>query len=156
MGDFENSYDQLYLYAFRAARRIVEDKNAASDVASETLARAYSRCRVVESHAEAWVIRVAVNLAVDTVRRRPAPLSPSSPAAGEPSLDRVVLAGQLARLPRRQRESLVLRYLLDLDEEQTAHILGVTIGTVHTHVTRGLARIRRQLPPDIAYGVEVP
>jgi DNA-binding CsgD family transcriptional regulator len=64
--------------------------------------------------------------------------------------------GPVARLPKRQREALVLRYLLDLDEEQTAAVLGVTIGTVHTHVTRGLARVRTRLPADFELGVETP
>ncbi len=153
MASFPDQYDELYVYAFRAARRIVLETETARDVASETLARAYSRWNRVEFHSQAWVTRVAVNLALDTVRRKrvravnPAPVS-------EPPPDRVVLGGQLARLPRRQREALVLRFLLDLDEEETAQILGVTIGTVHTHVTRGLASVWTHLPPDYLLGVD--
>jgi DNA-directed RNA polymerase specialized sigma24 family protein len=99
---------------------------------------------------------VAVNLALDVVRRKPVPAVGSAAVVAEPSLDRLVLASQLARLPRRQREAIVLRYLLDLDEEQTARMLGVTVGTVHTHVTRALARIRIELPPDLTFGVDLP
>jgi RNA polymerase sigma factor (sigma-70 family) len=156
MSEFEDRYEVLYVSALRAARRIVGDRETARDVAAEAVARAYSRWRSVSSHADAWVTRVAVNLALDVVRRKPVPATPSSPTVGEPSLDRVVLAAQLAKLPRRQRETVVLRYLLDLDEQQTAEMLGVTVGTVHTHVTRGLARIRAELPPDLSFGVDLP
>jgi RNA polymerase sigma factor (sigma-70 family) len=155
MAQFEERYDELFVYALRAARRIVRDSPTAEDIASEAVARAYVRWRRVEPHAPAWVTRVAVNLAIDHVRRKQ-PWVAAPLAHPEPTLDRVVLAGQLARLPKRQREALVLRYLLDLDEEQTAAVLGVTIGTVHTHVTRGLARVRTRLPADFELGVETP
>jgi RNA polymerase sigma-70 factor (ECF subfamily) len=156
MGDFEDRYEELYVSALRAAGRVVVDRETARDVAAEAVARAYGRWRAVEAHGQAWVTRVAVNLALDVVRRKPAPAVASAPTIGEPSLDRVVLASALARLPRRQREAVVLRYLLDLDEEQTAQMLGVTVGTVHTHVTRALARIRRDLPGDMSFGVDLP
>jgi RNA polymerase sigma factor (sigma-70 family) len=152
MSEFEDRYEELYLCALRAARRIVGDRETSRDVASEAVARAYSRWKRIEPHAVAWVTRVTVNLALDIVRRKPVPAVGSPPAVAEPSLDRLVLASHLARLPRRQRQAIVLRYLLDLDEEQTAQMLGVTVGTVHTHVTRALARIRVELPPDLRFG----
>jgi RNA polymerase sigma factor (sigma-70 family) len=153
MDVFEEAYERLYLYAFRAAVRVLGDKEAARDVASETVARAYSRWGQIASYGEAWVTRVAVNLALDGLRRRPARLTPVSVVA-EPSLDRVILVGELARLPRRQREGLVLRYLFDLDERATAEVLGVSVGTVKTHVSRALNRIRKQFPAELTLGME--
>jgi RNA polymerase sigma factor (sigma-70 family) len=155
MADFEDHFDELYLGAFRAARRIVGDIESSRDVASEAVARAYSRWGRIETHAQAWVTKVAVNLALDVVRRKPVPLAVPVPVA-EPTLDRLVLAAELARLPRRQREAIVFRYLLDMDEEQTARMLGVTIGTVHTHVNRGLAKVRVHMTVDFVPGVEAP
>lgn len=152
MSDFEDRYEELYVSALRAARRVVGDRETARDVAAEAMARAYSRWRAVESHGVAWVTRVAVNLALDVVRRKPGPAVGVRLTVGEPSLERLMLAAELAKLPRRQREAVVLRYLLDLDEQQTAEMLGVTVGTVHTHVTRALARIRRDLPPELDIG----
>jgi RNA polymerase sigma factor (sigma-70 family) len=155
MEGIEAAYEELFMCALRAARRILGDPEQAADVASEAVARAFVRWRRVQPYASAWVTRVAVNLALDQVRRRPKPLLPTLPVDGEPTLDRIVLAAQLARLPRRQREVLVLRYLLDLDEEETARVLGVTIGTVHTHVTRGLAHIRETWPGESRLGREL-
>jgi len=148
MDGFEDSYEELFLCGLRAAQRVLADREAASDVASEAVARAFVRWRRIETYAPAWVTRVSVNLALDQVRRRRRALPQEPRFEQEPSLDRVTLASVLARLPRRQREALVLRFLLDLDEEHTAQVLGVTVGTVHTHVTRGLAQVRHKLPAD--------
>jgi len=155
MDGIESRYEELFLCALRAARRVLVDRDAAADVASEAVARAFVRWRRVEPYAAAWVTRVAVNLALDQVRRRRRPLLQDACFDGEPSLDRVTLAAELARLPRRQREALVLRFLLDLDEAQTAQVLGVTIGTVHNHVTRGLAHIRQTLTEETLLGSEL-
>lgn len=54
--------------------------------------------------------------------------------------DRLVAA--LARLPRRQREVLTLRYYLDLSEVQIADALSISAGSVKAHAHRGLAALR--------------
>ncbi len=57
---------------------------------------------------------------------------------------REVLAA-LRRLPPRQREAVVLRYYLDLSEDQTATAMGVSRGTVKSATSRGLASLGRLL-----------
>jgi DNA-directed RNA polymerase specialized sigma24 family protein len=51
----------------------------------------------------------------------------------------------LRRLPARQREVIALRLLLDLDTATTAETLGMPGGTVASHLSRGLAALRRDL-----------
>jgi RNA polymerase sigma factor (sigma-70 family) len=51
----------------------------------------------------------------------------------------------LADLPRRRREAIVLRYWLDLPEREIAAAMGVSPGTVKSHVSRGLAALARTL-----------
>jgi RNA polymerase sigma factor (sigma-70 family) len=53
---------------------------------------------------------------------------------------REVLAA-LAGLPPRRREAIVLRYWLDLSEREIAAAMGVSPGTVKSHVSRGLAAL---------------
>jgi len=48
------------------------------------------------------------------------------------------LLAALASLPARRREAIVLRYWLDLPEREIAAAMGVSTGTVKSHVSRGL------------------
>jgi RNA polymerase sigma factor (sigma-70 family) len=57
---------------------------------------------------------------------------------------REVLAA-IRRLPDRQREAIVLRYYLELDEEEIARSMGISRGTVKSNTSRGLAALRRTL-----------
>jgi len=51
----------------------------------------------------------------------------------------------LRRLPDRQRESLILRYFMDLSESEVAAAMGVSQGTVKSTTSRALAALARQL-----------
>jgi RNA polymerase sigma factor (sigma-70 family) len=110
------------------------------------LARALVRWKKVSAYAEPWVVRVAGNLAIDRVRRRQR--TRGLPAARDlPPLDaqRVDLQRALLELSPKQREVVVLRYLVDLPEAEVAATLGCSVGTVKTHASRGLAALRRSL-----------
>ena len=58
--------------------------------------------------------------------------------------NREVLAG-IRRLPARQREAVVLRYYLDMSQDQAAQAMGVSRGTVKSATSRGLAALARML-----------
>jgi RNA polymerase sigma-70 factor (sigma-E family) len=62
---------------------------------------------------------------------------------------REVLAA-LRRLPARQREAVVLRYYLDMTEDQAAQAMRVSKGTVKSATSRGLAALARQLKKEPA------
>jgi RNA polymerase sigma-70 factor (sigma-E family) len=51
----------------------------------------------------------------------------------------------IRRLPDRQREALVLRYYLDMSEEQTARAMGISRGTVKSATSRAVAALGRML-----------
>ena len=57
---------------------------------------------------------------------------------------RAVLAA-VRRLPARQREALVLRYYLDMTEDQAAAAMGVSRGTVKSATSRAVAAVGRML-----------
>lgn len=62
---------------------------------------------------------------------------------------REVISG-LRRLPPRQREAVVLRYYLDMTEDQAAQAMGVSRGTVKSATSRGLAALARMLKEEDA------
>lgn len=124
---------------------------APEDVAAEACARAYLRWSRIAGlpWRDAWVLRVATNLALDAVRRSH-PIALESPQSDDhdAALTRTALVAALRQLPRRQREAISLRYLSDLPEEDVAHAMGISAGTVHTHIRRGLAALRSRLGPQ--------
>jgi RNA polymerase sigma-70 factor (sigma-E family) len=145
---FENAFVDLYRLAYRVSFRVLGDRGDAEDVAQEALARAHLRWERLAGHPEGWVVTVATNLAIDRCRRR----RRSPPPAAEPlalvdtSLaERLDLARALHRLPRRQRQVVVLRYLADWSEVDVAAALGCSAGSVKSHAFRGLASLRHHL-----------
>lgn len=144
---FEAAFPRLFDVAMRPAMRILGDVAQAEDVAAEVLARTYADWKRLrgEPWLEAWTVRVATNLAIDHVRRskRPLPAVETRPS-GELEV-RLDLATAVARLPRRQREAVSLRYFADLSEQEVAALMDVSVGSVKKHVHRGLASIRVDL-----------
>ena len=116
-------------------------RTAAEDVAQEAFIKAYiqwPRVRVME-HPEAWVRRVAVNVALSRRRRlmsegmaltrlarRP------DRAAAEPLDDDFWAA--VRRLPNRQAQAVALRYADDLSVADIALVMGCAEGTVKAHL----------------------
>jgi RNA polymerase sigma-70 factor (sigma-E family) len=154
--DFDDRFDDLAAIAFRVGYRLLGDRSEAEEVAQEALARAYARWRSIAGHAEPWVARVATNLAIGVWRkRRPAvPIGEFGPDGSTAdavalSLERFGLVQSLRRLPRRQREVVVLRYIADLPERQVAEVLHTSIGTVKSQSHRALARLRADLAPTL-------
>ena len=73
------------------------------------------------------------------------PPTRDGPDAASAAADRGELASALRRLPRRQREVLVLRYYLDLDVAEIAGTLRIAPSSVRAANTRGLAALARAL-----------
>ncbi|MET7420406.1 SigE family RNA polymerase sigma factor [Dactylosporangium sp. NPDC005555] len=67
---------------------------------------------------------------------------------------RLVLEQALAKLTRRQRAVVVLRYFEDLSEADTAQVMGTSIGTVKSQTSHALGRLR-VLAPELENAMEV-
>jgi RNA polymerase sigma-70 factor (sigma-E family) len=86
-------------------------------------------------------------------RRRRADLATDVPgesaeASAMLSEEQRAVARAIRRLPKRQREALVLRYYLDLSEEEIARTMGISRGTVKSATSRALAAVGRLLKED--------
>ena len=147
---FTDAFPDLYPVAYRAAFRLLGDRQEAEDIAQEACARACVRWARLTRHGDPkpWIVRVAGNLAIDQWRRQQraathgADTTDSIDAADARRID---LHRALATLPRRQREVVVLRYVVDLSEAETAAALNCAPGTVKSHASRGLAALRAEL-----------
>lgn len=139
---------------FRAAYLILRDKAAAEDVAQETFMRAFRAAHHTDpgEGVRAWLYRIAVNTALNEVRRRKRETAaidrvrPTNVAAdpSDTSDTAAVVADAVERLPDRLRVAVICRYFLDLSEREIAHVLKVRPGTVKSR----LFEARRLLAGD--------
>ncbi len=104
----------------------------------------YARRIIYRDHISWWRRKLAVP--VDELPER----SLGDPS--EASVDSLVIGQALARLTKKQRAVLVLRYFDDLTEKQVAEILGVSVGTVKSQSSAALARLRQVAPEVAAFG----
>ncbi len=146
--EFAEFFDSTYAKAVRVARRITGDAQLAEDLAAEGLARAYARwpqLRRTET-AEAWTLRVVVNLSIDAGRKRKVQLASVDSIDHADSIAiRMALIESLRQLPKRQRHVVALRYLADLPEREVAETLGVSQGSVKTHLHRAMRKLKIDL-----------
>ncbi len=152
-------YQAHALMLTRMARLLLRDQAAAEDAVQDAfvgLYRALPRLRDPDNLLP--YLRAAVINRCRTElrgRRRAAlhgigyePPASSAEYAVMAAADRRAVLDAVAALPRRAREVLVLRYYLDLPEEQIAAALGVSRGTVSSTASRAVAAVARSLKED--------
>jgi RNA polymerase sigma-70 factor (sigma-E family) len=145
---------------FRSALLMTGHRQEAEDLVQSALARVAQHWKRVGryEHLDAYVRRIMYHEHISWWRRRgghressmdrpPDCVAPGDFAAS--TALRLSLAQALRRLPTRQRAAVVLRYYVDLPEGDVASIMGCSVGSVRSHTSRGLARLRR-LCPDLA------
>jgi RNA polymerase sigma-70 factor (sigma-E family) len=143
------------------------DRSLAEDVVQEVLIRANGRWQAIASldRPEAYVRKMIVNEYLSWRRRswRTVPSGAGTdmdgPLTPDPAADyaeRDALLAELAKLPRRQRTVLVLRYYEALSDLEIAEALGCRPGTVRGYACRALAALRVELtaPPPVAVVVK--
>jgi len=131
------------------------DRPSAEDVVQEAFCGLYRRWdRLADADRALYYVRASVlNGCRSVLRRRAARHRAEAYDLPAASAETVVLSGQereevihaLARLPRRQREALVLRFYLDLSDEQIARVMGIRQSTVRSTAHRGLEAVSRAL-----------
>lgn len=141
-------------HLLRAAYLLTGDRDAAQDLAQETLVRllmAWPRVRAADDPF-AYSRRTMLNLYLRSRRRRwhgerPQEILPERPAPDDHARadQRDLLNRALATLPPRQRAAVVLRQFEDLSEAETAQVMRCSTGTVKSLTSRGLSALRRHL-----------
>jgi RNA polymerase sigma-70 factor (sigma-E family) len=144
----------------RLALLLVGDLPTAEDIVQDVYANLHTRWRRAAGDAPLPYVRAAVLNGCRSVLRRQAiarragalhraPRQDGTLASAESQVilseDRRQVLAALARLPRRRREVLILRYYLGLSEAEIAAVLGISPGTVKSTAARALAALARDL-----------
>jgi RNA polymerase sigma-70 factor, ECF subfamily len=143
-GSFEDFYTGSVERLLEQLFPVTGDLHEAEEVVQEAFARAsvhWARLRDYDVP-EAWVRRVAMNLAADRarrLRRQARALLKMGPPPGPPevSVETLALVEALRALPVRQRQAIVLHHLAGLPVEEVAQTLRAPAGTVKRLLSRG-------------------
>jgi RNA polymerase sigma-70 factor (sigma-E family) len=148
-------YQASAVSLIRMAYIMLGDRPSAEDVVQEAFCGLYRRWdRLADADRALFYVRSSVLngcrsvLRSRAVRRRGVPYDLPTVSA-----ETVVLGGEerqeviraVGRLPHRQREALVLRFYLDLPDEQIARVMGIGQSTVRSTIHRGLEAVSRAL-----------
>jgi RNA polymerase sigma-70 factor (sigma-E family) len=131
----------------RTAYLLTQDNHLAEDLLQTTLAKAWSSWGRIQTSPEAYVRRILVNTYSTWWRRR---WNAESPVGELPDVEHhdrdgsseQELRSALARLPKRQRAVIVLRFFEDLTEVETARLMDCTVGTVKSQTSKALDKLR--------------
>jgi len=159
------AFDRLVLRyqrdVYRLCYRFVNNHEDANDLAQEVFLRAWRaipRFRG-QSSFSTWLYRIAVNACLNfRALRRPATQElpealpdpvPGAEARLESDDEARRVRTAVARLPEKQRATLILKVYHDLTHEQVAEILGSSVGTVKANLFHALGNLRRLVGQEV-------
>lgn len=160
--------EQYQYRLFRYLVSLLGRRDGVDDLVQETWLRVLERGGSYDGHSrfEPWLFRVARNIALDAMRKRPLFRGNSNErdvagpplASGEPSPyvlaarteDAERLAHSLQSLDPVYREALVLRFQEDLSLHEISAIVAAPVSTVASRIYRGLATLRGQFKGETA------
>ncbi len=152
-------YDTQYRPLVRMSAMLLGDIGTAEEVVQESFIAvhaAWRRLRDIDK-AVPYLRRSVLNRSRSILRHRmvvdrhvPArePDMPSAEQGAIAQLERSAVIEALRSLPARQREALVLKFYLELTEEEVAAAMKISTGAVKSHTSRGKAALRTVLGPQ--------
>jgi RNA polymerase sigma-70 factor (sigma-E family) len=154
--EFEAFFDRHFRDLDRLAYLLTQDASAADDLSADVLLATWKQWHRVRSRDDpfAYVRRMMVNMAATRVRRitrerrrlalfqHEAGDTTTSGPDGAAVLD---VRAALLVLPVRRRACVVLRHAFDLSEQEVATILAVSVGTVKSQTSKGVAQLQQLL-----------
>lgn len=149
-------FDQHYVPLVRLARLLVDDRATAEDVVMDAFLSLHRRWNTLNASDAAYgYLRSSVlngarsQLRQRRVRRRHDAGFPDDSGGGDDLASahamHMSVINAVRALPYRQRQVLVLRFYLELSEAEVAEVLGIGLGSVKQHSSRGLARLAKDL-----------
>lgn len=146
-------FDRYWPVVWRAAYAVTGQRELASDAAQDAFLRAAGALERFDHRRpfEPWLLRIAVNRAIDLLRtqRRSVALEEADEPEtfDEPMADEELL-DSIARLDPERRTVIALHYWLDYTTPEIAEVMGVPVGTVASRLSRALRDLRLHLEAE--------
>jgi RNA polymerase sigma-70 factor (sigma-E family) len=152
-------YDAEYRSLVRMSAVMLGDVGSAEEVVQDSFIAVHAAWRGLRDVDKAvrYLRRSVLNRSRSVLRHRAVvdrympkqePEMPSAEQAAMTRLEHSAVISALRSLPDRQREALVLKFYLDLSEEQVAAAMKVSTGAVKSHISRGKAALRGVLEAE--------
>ena len=158
MADYENFVRALLPRLLRYATMLTGEREQAADLVQDVLVKVYRRWSRISGtdHPDRYVVRMITNGYLSWRHSRSARLVvvgevPDGVGPGDFASDHALredMWQRLARLPRRQRAVVVLRYYEQLPDAEIADLLGCAQATVRAHAHKALSTLRNGLATE--------
>jgi len=135
----------------RTAYLLTGNRADAEDLVQSALAKTFLAWHRIEDLGalDGYVRRAIVNTHISWWRRRRLEEYPTDEIPDQAVADHAIASDlqeamrrAIDRLPERMRAAVVLRYYEDMTEAEVAEVLGVSLGTVKSTVSRAVAKLR--------------
>lgn len=142
---FVDVYTASFQRVYTSALAYCGNVDVAEDATQEAFARAYAHWRRIglESWAVGWIMTTAMNETRRRSRRRRLLSSVEGRITEAPQFLGLELLEALHSLPRRQREVVILYYIHDLPVAAVSNLLGISEGSIKTHLSRARKALRQ-------------
>ena len=176
---FEELVARYKRIVFAMAQRITNNREDAEDVVQDTFHKVFLHLGKFQGKSQfsTWLTRIAMNEAFMLLRRRRGALEvlPENPDDGETPVSEVfvdqrpspeescwqrersnLLSQAINQLSPKTRTTILLRNVEECSLEETAEILGTSLGVVKSRLFQGRRKLRRTLNPGLLRGVHMP
>jgi RNA polymerase sigma-70 factor (ECF subfamily) len=161
---FDSIVERHRRHVYQLCYRFVGNHEDASDLTQDVFIRAYRGLRSFKGDAAfgTWLYRIAVNVSLNRVGAKAVRSLPLDPlvlasdvriaAPGESAADALLreeraarVRAAIARLPKKQRATLILRMYHELPHDEIAGILGSSVGAVKANFFHALNNLKKLL-----------
>lgn len=150
----EHMQERIYRVVFSYVR----NQDEALEIVQETVYKAFISIHKLQQpeYASTWLIRIAINCALDHIRKSrkvvPMEKQPEGSYVPRENEDRLELEAALGELDERSRMIIVMRYFEDLPIKDIAVVLEMPVSSVKSVLYRGLEKLKINLEEREYFG----
>lgn len=140
---------------YKIAYMYVKNEQSALDIVGETVYRAYLNIKKLKNceYFDTWLVKVAINAAMDYLRKNRATVRLDDLNIGEQFVDssQIELYSLIDMLDSKQKTVIILKYFEGYRITEISKIMGCTDSSVKNYLHRALTKLRLNLKEELIY-----